>query len=192
MRKSARILGEQLNITAEEKNELLKLNGLLEGEPGNYQVTATGEPYATENYEHRGTGGYACYNREWTVRTWDDSVMDVLDTSPKIIQEARSNVSERRKARYKTEVADEDEQEVTCEENEGPIDCETSYVDQTDVVKGFVIAIGIFGTIVVAPYVKRFYIEKIKPTCKRIWHKITEKPYKDLNTSEEQVANESN
>lgn len=186
MGKSARILGEQFNINAEEMNELLKLNGLLEGEPGNYQVTAAGEPYATERYEHRGPGGYAFYNREWTVRTWDDSIMDVLDTSPEIIKEARSNVSERRKARYISEVEEEDEQEVTCEENEASTDYETSYVDPTDVINGFVIVIGIVGTIVAAPYVKRFYIEKIKPACKRIWNKMIGKPYKNVDVSEEQ------
>ena len=169
MRKSARILGEQLNITAEEMNELLKLNGFLEGEPGDYRVTAAGEPYATERYEHRGPGGYAFYNREWTVRTWDDSIMDVLDTSSEIIKEARSNVSERRKAQYIAEVEEENEQEVTCGENEASIDCETFYVDKTDFINGFVIVIGIVGTIVATPYVKRFYVEKIKPTCKRIW-----------------------
>ncbi len=79
MRKSARILGQGYGLTAQELNFVLKEEGFLDGEPGNYTVTEKGEKYAEEQDHHRGTGGYAHYNRYWTIRTWDDGITDELE-----------------------------------------------------------------------------------------------------------------
>ena len=192
MGKSARVLGSDLHLTAEEMNELFKLNGFLAGEPGDYQVTETGEPYATERYEHRGPGGYAFYNRDWTVLTWDDSVLDAMDTSPEIIQEARENVSERRRARYTADAEEAEEDSLIDEEVEGNDYESFDYVDPADVVKGVAIVGVIVGAIIAAPHIKKFYTEKVKPACKRVWYRVTKKPYEDLevqDTAEEQSAN---
>ena len=184
MGKSARILGMDLHLTAEEMNELLKQNGLLEGEPGQYDVTETGKLYATERNEHRGTGGYSFYNRAWTIRTWDDSVIEAMDTSPEMIQKARDNVSERRKARRvssEEEASNDGSNLAVPDEIGGTNDTEkiklTDYVDSDDLLKAAAVVGALIGVAVAAPHIKRFYDNKVKPTCKRVWCKVTKKPY---------------
>ena len=193
MGKSARILGTLLHLTAEEMNELLKLNGLLEGEPGDYQVTEEGDPYATERDEHRGPGGSPWYNRDWTVRTWDDSVLDAMDTSPEMIREAKENVSERRRARRMVNEEDGIDEAVVIEEGESEDDDDYDsydYLDTETVVKGAAIAGAVVGAIIAAPHIRKLYKEKIKPACRRVWSKIT-RTYEPLDTPavlEEQPA----
>lgn len=191
MGKSARVLGSQYNLTAEEMNELFKLNGFLEGEPRDYRVTDAGEPYATERDEHRGSGGYTRYNRDWTVRTWDDSVLDALDTSPEMIQEARENVSERRRARRMANIGPETEtEEAPClDEDEETDEYEySSYVDPAMEIKcaaiGFGVVFGTIGVCLAAPHIKKFFKEKVKPTFKRAWCKLTKKPYEPPDAAE--------
>ncbi len=96
MGKSARILGEDLDLNSQEMNQLLKDQGFLEGDPGAYVVTERGAPFANETDFHRGPGGYSWYNRDWTTRTWDEKILDELDVSPESIQRAKEEVAERR------------------------------------------------------------------------------------------------
>lgn len=77
MGKSARILGEDYGLNAQETNQMLKDQGFLDGDPGAYFVTAKGAQFANETDFHRGPGGYARYNCDWTQRTWDDSIVSV-------------------------------------------------------------------------------------------------------------------
>ena len=100
MRKSARILGQEHGLNAQEMNHILRDQGFLAGEPGDYYVTEKGAPFADETYNHRGTGGYAQYNPHWTTRTWDDSIIDALDLTEDVISEARSAVSQANKQRW--------------------------------------------------------------------------------------------
>jgi hypothetical protein len=78
MGKSARVLGFEFGRTAREMNELFKQHGYLEGEPGAYGLTDKGSQYAEEQYQSRGTGGYAHYNRSWETRTWNDATIAAL------------------------------------------------------------------------------------------------------------------
>lgn len=92
-RMSARILGQEIGgLTAAETNMLLCEEGFLEGEPGAWGVTEKGAPYATETDYHRGTGGYDMYNRYWTERTWDGSILDEIGDVP---LERRMELSEK-------------------------------------------------------------------------------------------------
>ena len=99
MQVSARILGQDYGLTAEEMNRVLLKQGFLEGTPGNYSVTQKALQYAVEKDFHRGTGGYAFYNRYWTTRTFDDSIKEVLDVSAELINEVRSEIAADRAAR---------------------------------------------------------------------------------------------
>lgn len=94
MRKSARVLGSEFGLTAQEMNYLLKEQGFLDGEPGEYWPTEKGKRYAYEQHEHRGPGGYSRYNRDWTVRTWDESIVDELDLSEEAKEAARAGCAE--------------------------------------------------------------------------------------------------
>lgn len=99
MQVSARILGREYGLTAEEMNRVLVKLGFLKGEPGNYDLTEKALQYAIEKSYHRGTGGYSCYNRYWTERTFDDSIKEVLNVTSELIKEVRNELSAARAAR---------------------------------------------------------------------------------------------
>ncbi len=105
MQVSARILGQDYGLTAEEMNRVLVKQGFLQGTPGDYSATQKALQYAVEKDFHRGTGGYACYNRYWTTRTFDDSIKEVLDVSADLIHEVRSEIAADRAARYAAQAA---------------------------------------------------------------------------------------
>ena len=105
MQVSARILGQDYGLTAEEMNRVLVKKGFLQGSPGDYSVTQKALQYAVEKDFHRGTGGYACYNRYWTTRTFDDSIKEALDVSADLINEVRNEIAADRAARYAAQAA---------------------------------------------------------------------------------------
>ncbi len=105
MQVSARILGQDYGLTAEEMNRVLVKQGFLQGSPGDYSVTQKALQYAAEKDFHRGTGGYACYNRYWTTRTFDDSIKEALDVSADLINEVRNEIAADRAARYAAQAA---------------------------------------------------------------------------------------
>jgi ribosomal protein L37AE/L43A len=100
MRKSARMLGEEYGLTSQEMNYILKEEGYLSGEAGEYTVTDKGAPFAEEKDFHRGTGGYAHYNRYWTTRTWDESIEDELNVTADMKEAARNAVAEARRQHW--------------------------------------------------------------------------------------------
>lgn len=105
MQMSARILGQEYGLTAEEMNRVLVKLGFLKGFPGEYSLTEKALQYAVEQDYHRGTGGYSCYNRYWTTRTFDDSIKEVLDISTELISEVRGELAASRTARYAAQAA---------------------------------------------------------------------------------------
>ena len=69
---SAKRLGEKCGLTAEEMNCLLKDEGFLSGEPGNYYPTEKGKIFVSEKGDDNGYGGYAF--RGWNWLEWDESL----------------------------------------------------------------------------------------------------------------------
>lgn len=106
MRKSARILGQDIGLNAQEMNYLLKEEGFLDGEAGNYTVTEKGAPFAEEQDHHRGTGGYAYYNRHWTTRSWDESISNALDITEDKVYNAKAAVAADRQQQWSEIKAD--------------------------------------------------------------------------------------
>lgn len=90
--KSARILGYDYGLSSQEMNYLLKKQGFLDGEPGNYFVTSKGAPYAIEKDFHRGNDGYSHYNRYWETRTWDDNIRNELIVTDDIKKQIRDEI----------------------------------------------------------------------------------------------------
>lgn len=105
MQVSARNLGKEYGLTGEEMNRLLLKQGILTGEPGAYDLTAKGLQYAVTKDFHRGTGGYAQYNRYWTTRTYDEKIKNILDLSPEAIAEVKKEVASARAERYAAQAA---------------------------------------------------------------------------------------
>ena len=100
MQVSARIFGVDYGLTAQEMNRVLVKEGFLKGRAGDYSLTEKAVDFAKEQDFHRGTGGYSCYNRYWTTRTFDDSIKKVLNVTPKLKEEVRSEIAAERAARY--------------------------------------------------------------------------------------------
>jgi hypothetical protein len=79
MRKSARLLGRELGLSAAEMNALLADHGYLEGEPGRWTVTDKGRPYANEDDHFRGNPNSLAYSTSWSTRSWDEGILEALD-----------------------------------------------------------------------------------------------------------------
>lgn len=181
MRKSARILGEDIGLNSQEMNQLLKDQGFLEGEPGAYVVTEKGAQFAKETDFYRGTGGYPWYNCDWTQRTWDESIRGILDISPEKCQAARDAVAEARRLRWdniKAKRAEADAVFRMSHPDLFPIEePETAISDSMDpdnglsglavagiVAGGIAIVAGVgYGIYKAAPHVKKWWDEKVAP-----------------------------
>lgn len=94
---SAKQLGEKIGLNAQEMNTLLKEEGYLSGEPGNYTATATGDSYVSEKSWSNDYGGYAA--RGYSYNVWDESILDRLDTSNENLRIIREKTSLERKNR---------------------------------------------------------------------------------------------
>lgn len=92
---SARRLGQEYGLTAEEMNVLLKEEGFLDGEPGDYYPTEKGRKFIYEKGDDNGYGGYAF--RGWNWREWDESIMDELYVTVERKREIREKTSEQRR-----------------------------------------------------------------------------------------------
>ena len=73
---SASQMGRYLGLTAQEVNQRLRDRGFLEGEPGAYSLTESGDAHGQEYDHDNGYGGYAY--RSWSTRTWDSSIIPEL------------------------------------------------------------------------------------------------------------------
>ena len=90
---SARLLGQEYKLNAQEMNRVLVKLGFLTGKPGNYELTEKGAIYAIERDFHSGNGGYPSCNRYWTTRTYDDSIKDALNITDDLIKEVRDEMA---------------------------------------------------------------------------------------------------
>lgn len=74
---SARMIGEQLNLTASEVNELLQKAGYLTGEPGKWIPTSLAEGLFKRKEKTNGYEGDA--KRAWSFLIWDERIVDELN-----------------------------------------------------------------------------------------------------------------
>ena len=177
MRKSARILGRDLGLGAREMNQLLKDQGFLEGEPGAYVVTEKGAPFAKETDFHRGCGGSPWYNRYWSQRTWDESIEDVLDTSPESCQAACETVAKARRLQWDAKIAERAEADeafrASCpdlfpiERHESDASASSNFDNGLSGLAVAAIFVGVaglgYGMYKAAPHVKKWWNEKVAP-----------------------------
>lgn len=94
---SAKRLGERCGLTAEEMNILLKEEGFLSGEPGNYYPTEKGKLFVIEKGDDNGYGGYAFQGWNWFE--WDERILEELDTSVEHKRYIREKTSEEHRRR---------------------------------------------------------------------------------------------
>lgn len=171
MKKSATQLGKPYNLTGEEMNYILKEQGFQDGDPRDYTPTEKGRAYVERKEHHRGTGGYAHYNRSWLTTKWDESISDELDMSEEKIKEARAAVAERRRlARQKTQddvtVLMEDENESS-DDSENDDQVRMSSADSKTTLIGIIIgACAILG-VIIFPHIKKWWKNKVSPKVRR-------------------------
>lgn len=178
MKKSAKRLGEEFNLTAQEMNHLLKEEGFLSGEPGDYSPTEKAKEYLKEDHYHRGTGGYSHYNRYWTERNWDESIMDNIEIDADRKREIREAVSLERKVRKEARQKEEREKERHYYERENEQAISVESRDEED--KGSVLPVVLlvaavaagYGIHKVSPYVKKWWNETAFPKMKETWGSI--------------------
>lgn len=93
MRKSARYLGRDVGLNAEEMNVWLKEEGYLEGEPGDYRVTEKGRPYATQRHWETGSPNHAGY----VSTSWKEEILNEIGPlSPERRRELSDSVAANR------------------------------------------------------------------------------------------------
>lgn len=96
MRKSARYLGRDVGLNAEEVNVWLKEEGYLEGEPGDYRVTEKGRPYATQRHWETGSPNHAGY----VSTSWKEEILNEIGPlSPERRRELSDSVAANRAER---------------------------------------------------------------------------------------------
>jgi hypothetical protein len=171
MRKSARILGGEYGLTAQEMNFLLKEEGFLKGKPGAYNVTEKGRAYAEEQYHHRGPGGYSWYNRDWDTRTWDDGITAELDITQDRKRELRQAMAAAKQAA--------DEQKTKVQQLSTTVttlkDAETPRISNRNLVAGIGALVVFYGVYKAAPYVKQLWNEKAAPGLSKMKNKVVGK-----------------
>lgn len=171
MRKSARVLGQEYGLTAQEMNFVLKEEGFLDGDPGNYAVTEKGEKYAEEQYHSRGTGGYSWYNRAWTTRTWDDGITDELDITEDRKKEIRQAISI---AKQKINES-EDEGIVIERDSRSNENADTTDADNDALVvavSALLVAVSAYEIYKATPYIKRWWTDKAVPNLKKMKNRV--------------------
>lgn len=175
---SATQLGKEYYMNGQEMNQLLFDQDFLKGGPGAYQATEKGLPFVSETDYHRGTGGSPMYNADWTVRTWDPSIMNELDMSLKKQQAAIDAVAERRAAaaaarKAAAEVTERNFMATGSAFNSPVGDNDDSTVNNGSGITVGDVAIGVgiagilfgigYGIYKAAPHVKQWWDEKAKP-----------------------------
>lgn len=90
-------LGNKLGLTAQEVNCLLRDEGFLEGEPGNWKLTEKGEQYSEEYSWSNGYGGWCA--RGYSMPLWNSNIMNEIHITNEKKQEIKRKVKAQRAAR---------------------------------------------------------------------------------------------
>lgn len=182
MRKSARYLGKDVGLSDQAMNVLLKEEGYLDGEPGNYTVTEKGRPYVSERHWDAGDS----LNAGYVVTSWDEEILDVIgeisderrcDLNAKVAahrEEKRRQAQERREALERTDEDDDDDYATTTSSDDDYVDIDG---------KGVAIIIGVIaggfllakGAKAAAPHVQRWWGETAKPAITAAKDKVVAK-----------------
>lgn len=162
-------------MTAQEMNFILKEEGFLDGEPGNYTVTEKGKEYADEQHHSRGTGGYAQYNRAWSTTTWNDEIADELKITDDRKREIRQAISDAKRRAGESDNVGAD----AADESDGS-DGDESHDSNSNgtlvaAVAALLLATSAYGAYRAVPYVKRFLNDKALPGIRNVKDRVLTK-----------------
>ena len=163
---SARIMGGEHGLTATEMNFLLKEEGFLDGEPNAWIVTEKGRQFANGQSFHRGTGGYAQFNKYWDQLSWDPSVMEDIDISDD--RKAQIKQATREARRLKADIRSAEQADYDDGRNVDAI-AEDDGIDPLTVAVGIALtAISIYGIKKIAPHLKALWADTSAKTRQRL------------------------
>lgn len=177
MGKSARVLGWEFGKTAAEMNQLFKEYGYLEGEPGAWRPTEKGSEFAEDHYHDNGYGGYA--HRSWETRTWSQETGEALRAD---IEAAPTPTDDNES--YDMEFTDE-----VVFDHDPSFDQESNDDGLSWGWKELAVAGVVIGTVLIAPRVRPFYENKVKPAAQNLRDRLTKREpaeqRKQLDTDQE-------
>lgn len=184
MYKSARILGQDYGLTAQEMNYALAQEGFLEGEPGDYHVTGKGEPYAHEQDHSSGNEASLAYYRQWGTRSWSEDVTDELGLDDERISEIRQGTAEesrlRREARQAAAEAAANPWPTFESEEEEDVEVNPA------VVAGLLLGgVALYGIWKAAPHVQAYWADKAAPGLRRLKDRVLAKRKEDTSLKAE-------
>lgn len=183
MRKSARVLGQDYGLTAQEMNFVLKEEGFLDGEPGNYTVTEKGEKFAEDQDHSSGTGGYSFYNRAWTTRTWDDGIVDELDITKDRKKDIRQAIAI---AKQETNELEDDGLAIGSDiYSYEDSDTTDANIDALVQAVTLLMAASAYGIYRATPYIRNWWRDKAVPSPKKMKNKVTGKEEKIEEVTED-------
>lgn len=175
---SATQIGKLFGLNGQEMNMALKILGYLDGEPGNYALTEKALQYGRESDFHRGTGGSSWYNRYWTQRSYDESIVEQLreEMTPEVIRAAVAQVKEHRAAQIAARAAEQAayEAELLRKQQEEAAATAEALRRQQNFKKGVVIT-GIGVTVVLIAGITWFYIRRSRKKKKEAEREQLEK-----------------
>lgn len=181
MGKSARVLGWEFGRTARDMNALLKQYGYLDGTPGAYRLTEKGQQYAQEQYHSRGTGGYAHYNRSWETRTWNDETAAALRTD---IEVGPGGIDDGDPSYVPLHAyASPDATEENTVGHEPVVVCGCSGDDESQPGwTGLAVGGAVVGALYLAPHIKPFWNNTLKPAAKKLRNRLTQQPVESTDS----------
>ena len=98
MSMSAKRLGEQYDISSQVVNMVLKDEGYLSGEPGNYSLTDKGESVLVrEEGRDNGWGGSAF--KGWNWFEWPEDLLERINITPEKIDRAKEALRKHKQER---------------------------------------------------------------------------------------------
>ena len=169
MQVSARILGWDYGLNAQEMNRVLVKEGYLKGQPGNYSLTEKALNFAKEQDFHRGTGGYSHYNRYWETRTFDDSIKKLLNVTPELKEEVRSEIVAERVARYAAQAASRAQAEAEFLANQAVKETAELAAEEAEEFMRKCKKAGVVGLIIIGSIIIGYGVYKTAPKVKKWW-----------------------
>lgn len=151
---SATKIGNLFGLNGQEMNMAFKNLGYLDGEPGDYVLTEKGHLFGREFDFHRGPGGYSWYNRDWTQRSYDESIVEQLreEMTPEVIRAAVAQVKEHRAAQIAARAAEQAayEEELLRKQQEEAAAMAEALRHQHNIRTGVAIAGGVVTVVLIA------------------------------------------
>lgn len=172
---SARELGHRFGVNADVMNVALRNAGILEGEPGNWRITAAAEEWVTERDFTNGRHPDERQNPYFSVRQFKTEMVDSIGLTAGDVTAAKLEVAARRAAQSAQLKADRAQADAdflasqTAESSDVDVDASSISPKAGLIIAGIVVSVGVGTYLVIkhVPPVRRRWDEKLAPRLAR-------------------------